>query len=63
MAYDEAAGAGALYCLEADGNVTRVLAGVTISNGLAWSCDAATMYYIDSPTQRIDAFSYAVDTG
>ena len=63
MAYDEAAGAGSLYRLDAAGSVSRVLAGVTISNGLAWSDDAATMYYIDSPTQRIDAFSYAAETG
>jgi sugar lactone lactonase YvrE len=63
MAYDEVEGAGSLYRLGADGTVSRVLARVTISNGLAWSDDASTMYYIDSPTQRIDAFAYAVETG
>ena len=63
MAYDEAAGAGCLYRLDTDGAVTRVLEGVTISNGLAWSADGGTLFFIDSPTQRIDAFAYAVDTG
>jgi len=63
IAYDEAEGAACLYRLGADGNVVRALAGVTISNGLAWTRDATTMYYIDSPTQRIDAFSYEAGTG
>lgn len=61
--YDEAAGGAALYRLDADGTVVRVLDGVTISNGLAWSADGATMYYIDTPTRRVDAFAYARDTG
>ena len=63
IAYDEAEGAASLYRLGADGRVVRVLAGVTISNGLAWTRDTTTMYYIDSPTQRIDAFSYEAETG
>lgn len=63
MAYDEAEGAACLYRLDMDGSVRRVLDGVTISNGLAWSHDGGTMYYIDSPTQRIDAFSFSPDTG
>lgn len=63
MAYDQAPGAGALYRLEPDGQAAMVLAGVTVSNGLAWSLDGRTMYYIDTPTQRIDAFSYLAATG
>jgi sugar lactone lactonase YvrE len=63
MAYDQSAGAGALYRLDGDGRATRVLDGVTISNGLAWSHDGRAMYYIDTPTQRIDAFSYDPSTG
>ena len=58
MAYDQAPGAGALYRLDLDGQARMVLDDVTISNGLAWSADGSTMYYIDTPTQRVDAFSY-----
>jgi sugar lactone lactonase YvrE len=63
MAYDQATGAAALYRLDADGRSTRVIHGVTISNGLDWSLDGRTMYYIDSPLHRIDAFDYAPSTG
>jgi sugar lactone lactonase YvrE len=59
MAYDERTGAGTLYRLALDdGTVTPVLRDVTISNGLAWSPDGGTAYYVDTPTHRIDAFSY-----
>lgn len=63
MAYDQSNGAAALYRLDPDGRATLVLDGVTISNGLAWSLDGRTMYYIDTPTQRIDAFSFTPATG
>ncbi|HEX5407559.1 MAG TPA: SMP-30/gluconolactonase/LRE family protein [Pseudonocardiaceae bacterium] len=58
MAYDERPGAGVLYRLAGDGTVVPVLRDVTISNGLAWSPDGGTAYYVDTPTHRIDGFSY-----
>jgi sugar lactone lactonase YvrE len=63
MALDERPRAGALYRLDADGRVHTMLEGVTISNGLDWSLDGTCMYYVDSPTQRIDAFAFDVETG
>lgn len=58
MAYDETTPAGCLYRLDHDGSVSAVLRDVTVSNGLAWSPDGSTAYYVDSPTQRVDAFDY-----
>ena len=63
MPYGGASPAGCLYRLDRDGSVARVLDGVTISNGLAWSGDGTTVYYIDTPTRRVDAFSYDAATG
>lgn len=51
-------GAGALYCFPSAGEARCVLRDVSISNGLAWSLDGATLYYIDSPTRRVDAFDF-----
>jgi sugar lactone lactonase YvrE len=63
MAYDEAPGAASLYRLDAAGSVARVLFDVTISNGLAWSADGRTMFYIDTPTRRVDAFTFDAASG
>jgi sugar lactone lactonase YvrE len=62
-AEDEAEGAGALYCLEPDHSVRSLLDSVTISNGIDWSLDGRTMYYVDSPTQRVDAFDFDAGSG
>jgi len=63
MAEDESPGAGALYLLTADHQVTRLVAGVGISNGIGWSPDDRRMYYIDSLTYRVDLFDYDPGTG
>lgn len=49
---------GSLYRLDADRWLERVLTGVTISNGLGWSPDERSMYYIDSTTYGIDVLDF-----
>lgn len=46
----------ALYRLDPDGSVRTVLEGVTTSNGLDWSPDRRTMYFVDTETGRVDCF-------
>lgn len=53
----------ALYQVTPDLSVERVLDGVGISNGLAWSSDGNAMYYIDSAMGSIDRFSYDPESG
>jgi sugar lactone lactonase YvrE len=58
-------GAGALYRLDPDGSVHTVLEGVTESNGIVWSPDGSTVYYVDSgePATRIRAFAFDAERG
>jgi sugar lactone lactonase YvrE len=58
MAIDERSGAGTLYRLDPDGSVEPMLDDLTIPNGLDWSADGRTMFYIDTTTSRVDAFDY-----
>jgi sugar lactone lactonase YvrE len=60
---DRSHGAAALYRLDPGGDLTLMLPNRTISNGIGWSLDERTMYYIDSTTQRVASFDYDVDTG
>ena len=63
MAWDQSPEQGALYRLDPETRVpARILDDVTISNGLAWSSDARTMYFIDTTTQRISTFDYDLDS-
>ena len=63
MAYGATPGRGALYRLDPDRSVRRLLDDVTISNGIGWSPDGTTAYYVDTPTRRVDAFDYDLERG
>ena len=76
MAYDCSPGFGVLYRLDAALRVTEVLDGVTISNGLDWSDDGRTLYFIDTLAggsfydcmtgicrPGVDAFDFDPDSG
>jgi sugar lactone lactonase YvrE len=63
MSYSRTPQAASLYRLDPDLSVQRVLDKVTTSNGLAWSLDGRTMYYIDTPTRCVQAFDFDSATG
>ena len=63
MSFDFTQGAGTLWMLDTDKSVHRKLENVTISNGIVWTANARTMYYIDTNTGSIDAFDFDVEKG
>ena len=58
MAFEVTPHVAALYRLDADLKVSRMVGDVTLSNGLGWSPDGRQMYYIDSVTQGVDVFDF-----
>ncbi|WP_075735368.1 SMP-30/gluconolactonase/LRE family protein [Streptomyces acidiscabies] len=58
MRYDEAPGGGTLARFGSTGLLETVLDDVAVSNGTGWSPDGTLMYYVDSPTRRVDVFDY-----
>jgi len=63
MDINETGRVGQLYRLEPDGSLTAVVTEVIVSNGIAWSPDQRLMYFVDSPTRRVDVFTYMPEVG
>jgi sugar lactone lactonase YvrE len=63
MDIGETSPTGQLYRLSPDGSLDAIVTGVTVSNGLGWSPDGRLMYYVDSPTRRVDAFTFDASDG
>lgn len=63
MGWHAEAELGSLYRLDPDGTVTRMVERTSISNGLGWGPDGTTMYYVDTPTYRVDRFDFDPTSG
>jgi sugar lactone lactonase YvrE len=63
MSKERSPGAAALYRFTPGDEIEQAVPGTTISNGLGWSPQADRMYFVDSPTQRIDVFDFDGATG
>jgi sugar lactone lactonase YvrE len=55
--------AGGLHRIDPDGTARRMLDGAILSNGLDWSPDGRTFYFVDSYRCTLDAFDFDVDDG
>nr|WP_121270745.1 SMP-30/gluconolactonase/LRE family protein [Pedobacter schmidteae] len=53
----------ALYRVDRDYAIYTMQKGITNSNGIVWSADKKTMYYIDTPTYKVTAYTYNNKTG
>ena len=63
MHLEQITGRANLYRIDHDGTATKMLDSITISNGIVWTKDQKTMYYIDTPTGFIRAYDYDLTTG
>jgi len=57
------AASGTLVRIDADGRMTTLVTGFTISNSLGWSPDGRTMYHADTPARIVRAYDYDMVTG
>ncbi len=62
MAFDFTPGAAALFSFDSK-DLKKVVPDLTVSNGIGWSLDKKIMYFIDSPTKRVDIFDFDLESG
>ncbi len=55
--------AAGLYRIDGDGDVQKMLSGITESNGIDWSPDGRYMYYVDTPSGILWRFDYNLSSG
>ena len=58
MHFNQIEGAANLFMINKDSSYVKKKEQVTISNGIVWSKDKQTMYYIDTPSLEIKAYDY-----
>jgi sugar lactone lactonase YvrE len=63
LTYARDPGACGLYRLEPAGQVSTLLDGVTLSNGLGWSPAGDLFYFADTPLEQVDVLDYDLATG
>ncbi|HEY3262256.1 MAG TPA: SMP-30/gluconolactonase/LRE family protein [Pseudonocardiaceae bacterium] len=54
---------GALYRLDPDGSLHRMVDGLIVSNGLGWTGDGRTMFHSDSKAEVVWAYEYDQERG
>lgn len=63
LSMDGVQNVSSLYSIDKDLNLSEKISGVSISNGIVWSADASTMYYIDTPTGEIVQYDFDPASG
>lgn len=56
-----AVGRCGLYRFDATTEVVQVFDGVTTSNGIGWSPDGTTMYYVDTGIRQVDRITFGAE--
>jgi sugar lactone lactonase YvrE len=63
MSLSEDTGAGNVYKIHYQLVPEKIIENVSISNGMAWSANHQTFYYIDTPTHEVVSYDYEKATG
>ncbi len=63
MELNQKEGAAALYQIDRNGTVEKKLDNLTMPDGLTWSLDAKTMYFVEINKGKVKAYDYDVRYG
>ncbi|NNL15172.1 MAG: SMP-30/gluconolactonase/LRE family protein [Flavobacteriaceae bacterium] len=58
MHFEQSKPNASVYRINEQGETVKMIDSVTISNGIVWTKDAKTMYYIDTPAGNIMGYDY-----